>query len=145
MMRAAALVWLAACLCLGSCAVPMLEVEREPAKAQVFLDGQQLPDAGPIHLRYYGTTQLSGREAISVREGPRRRDRSVDVELPEPFSPWFFPFDFVLEACTYPFATARYQNRVRLALPERPELVDGISPRDLPAIRLRAEQALEER
>jgi len=146
MKRASGLFAIAAWLLCGGCQTPVLEIESDPADAQVFLDGRELPSPRtPIGLSYYGTTQLSARQGSSPEIGTRLRDRSLAIELPEPFSPWFFPLDFVLETCTYPFAGERYRHAVRLSLEPRPALVDGISPRELPAIRLRAEQALRER
>ncbi len=112
-------------------------------------------------MRYYGTTRLSARRpAVSERGDPAmsekgEKDESLtvdwlelrqDVTIDEPFSPWLFPFDFVLECVTYPFAAdLRYAHRTTIELQKRPEVIDGILPRDHDATRARAKRAREER
>ena len=74
-------------------------------------------------------------------------DLHQDVTIDEPFSPWLFPFDFVLECLTYPFVSSelRYAHRIEIELQRRPEVPRGIHPRNLAAILARAKRAREER
>jgi hypothetical protein len=137
---------------LVGCAIPRLEIRPEPIGATVYLDGKHVFTREPPGARsaatarntplpYYGTTALRGTMPTNEWVEVRRQ-----VTIDEPFSPWLLPFDFVLECVTYPFASDdRYEHRVAIAVPARPEVTPGITPRDLPALKARARAALGER
>jgi hypothetical protein len=137
---------------LVGCAIPRLEIQPEPIGATVYVDGKhvftrQLPGANPAAtsrktpLPYYGTTSLRGTMPTNDWVDIRRQ-----VTIDEPFSPWLLPFDFLLECVTYPFASDdRYEHRVAITVPARPEVTPGITPRDIPALEARAHAALGER
>ena len=158
---------------LSGCAEPELAIRVQPTGTWVYVDGEftspgrepeaprtldapkydRLPEYiepfdHEMPLRYYGTTRLSARmpptgESRSIDWLEQRQDVTID----EPFSPWLFPLDFVLECLTYPFVAAdtRYAHHVTVELQRRPEVLRGIEPRDLPTISTRAKRAREER
>jgi hypothetical protein len=158
---------------LAGCAEPELAIRVKPTGVWVYVDGEftspgREPEAAraldepkydrlpeyiepfdhEMPLRYYGTTRLSAR--MPATQGTRSIDwleQAEDVTIDEPFSPWLFPLDFVLECLTYPFvdADARYAHRVTIELQRRPRVIQGIEPRDLPTISTRAKRAREER
>ncbi len=73
-----------------------------------------------MSLRYYGTTRLSARRPATSERGEKDEsftvdwmDRRQDVTIDEPFSPWLFPFDFVLECLTYPFVSSEVRYALR--------------------------------
>ena len=132
---------------LSGCAVPEIRIHAEPEASVPFLDGQALPPVVkdvPLPAPYYGTARVGARMPGDL-PGRRRRDQTVEAVLEEPISPWLFPLDFVLEVLTYPFRGDRYSTYVAIELPERPEILPGVTPREMPAIRARAEAARRER
>jgi hypothetical protein len=95
-----------------------------------------------LPLPYYGTTTLTLRPPVRLRRAAAYDATRLEQTIVEPFSPWLFPLDFVLEALTHPFAgAARYTHQVAIALEPRPAPVGGSAPRDDLAIRERAEAA----
>ena len=145
----------------AGCAVPEFDIRPAPANAVVYVDGSRvarrkddpLPGAR-VPLRYYGTFTVGARQlqniaqpdADPVAAPARRLDERQKVVVDEPFTPWIFPFDFFLEAFTYPFRNLTYRRRIVLELPPRPPLVGGLTLRSLvEAIRERARRAVLER
>ena len=128
------------------CAVPTMVVTTTPKDALVWIDGRrakpsQPGDAIERRRRYYGTTSIHSRQPGLARE-QELIDLHYQLNADEPFSPWLFPFDFLLEAITLPFNSDRYRHRVELELQARSTPVGGIRPRNLNAIRERARQAV---
>jgi hypothetical protein len=134
---------------LPGCVQPRLDVLTEPANALVYVDGRAVGRKEPgaavvVPLRYYGTTALHGREPPD-QPPAELLDQRQTITVEEPFSPWLFPLDFLLETMTFPFQTDRYQHRATLELGPRTQLVDGIPPRNLGAIQEAARRAVLER
>ena len=136
----------------ASCAVPEFDIRPTPADAVMFVDGSHVPhrknDPVPgarVPLRYYGTTTISARQRPKIDNPDKRLDERRQVVVNEPFTPWIFPFDFFLEAFTYPFRDQTYGHRIVLDLKPRPPLVSGVTLRDFDAICERARRAVLER
>ena len=168
-----ALSWiLGVAFALTGCAQPELAIRVEPTGTWVFVDGEfaspgreatgaRAADAPnyerapkyvepfdhEMPLRYYGAVRLSGRQpATEDSLTVDWLERRAEVTIDEPFTPWLFPLDFVLECVTYPFvADSRYAHRTSVELEKRPEVMGGVRPRDLTAISTRARRAREER
>ena len=131
---------------LTSCTTSKIMVQTNPADAMIWIDGRQTvrSTAGAaIQARpsYYGTTTIHCRQPSPMR-AEELLDQHRQVERNEPFSPWLFPFDFLLEAVTLPFDSDRYQQSIDIKLQARPTPVRGIRPRNLSIIRERARQAV---
>jgi hypothetical protein len=126
------------------CAVPLLEIAVHPADARVYVDGRRAR-AGVVRLPYYGTTVVSGQEAAGGESGITRSDDRSSVTTLEPYSPWLFPLDFLLEVATYPFNPDRYEHLVRVDLPVRSPVESGTRPGSVDPIRQRGKLALIER
>ena len=142
----ATLLVLAASSLVTSCTSSTIMVQTEPADAMIWIDGRQTMGANTgtaiqVRPRYYGTTTIHCRQPSPMR-AEELLDLHHQVERNEPFSPWLFPFDFVLEAVTLPFDPDRYQQSLAIKLKTRPTPVGGIRPRNLSAIRERARQAV---
>ena len=131
---------------LAACGVPTVAVTTTPADAVVWIDGRRVRPAtpgGPIKVRrdYYGTTSIHSRQPGSMRED-ELFDLHHQLRADEPYSPWIFPVDFLLEAMTLPWSPDRYEQRVSLELQARPTPIGGVRPRNLTAFRERARQAV---
>ena len=145
---AAATKWLVLILpvILPACGVPTVTVTTTPRDAVVWVDGREVrpPAPGaPIEIRrpYYGSTSIHSRQPGSMRED-ELFDLHHQMLANEPFSPWIFPFDFLLEAVTLPWNPDRYEQRVDLKLRTRPTPIGGVRPRNLAAFREHARRAV---
>lgn len=131
---------------LAACGVSTVTVTTTPRDAVVWMDGREVRPSTPggaieTPRRYYGTTKIHSRQPGSMRE-EELFDLHHRLVADEPFSPWLFPLDFLLEAVTLPWNNDRYQQSVTLELRARPTPIGGVRPRNLAAFRDRARQAV---
>ncbi|MBX3465137.1 MAG: hypothetical protein KF830_18355 [Planctomycetes bacterium] len=114
---------LLACVVLSAaCSGPATHVHN-PAAHRVFVDGQELPSAPAgwvLPFRYYGKSRWDA--APGDRDG--KPDWSLQpaagpIVMPEPASPWLFPFDFPLEVARRAFV-GREDQTVHIQLPPTP-------------------------
>lgn len=129
-----------------SCEVPTMVIQTSPRDALVWIDGRAVfreEPGGEIESRraYYGTTLVHSRQAGALRD-EQLVDLHHRLHADEPFTPWIFPFDFILEVITLPFSSDRYRYTVDLQLPPRKTLVSGKQPPDLLEMRDRARKAV---
>jgi hypothetical protein len=96
---------LAGALLFAACQGPTLTIDGPPAPdehAACYLDGQEVPRGkGPQSrpLPYYGTAALDTVPPAGDA-GPgdfQKVPHRTAIEVPEPVTPWLFPFDFLLE------------------------------------------------
>lgn len=135
-------------VCAG-CANPRIAITVDPPDSLVFVDSRSVPRSADgstvLPLSYYGTMSVSGRQAKSDNEFIVLFDQTKKVTVDEPFSPWLFPLDFLLEVATYPFQDSDYIHSVHIELADRPPIVDRATPENLQPIRARAKRALLDR
>ncbi len=118
----------------AGCAGPSAVVESSAAQSQIYLDGRDTGARGQVTmpLPYYGSFLFAN------PAGQQHLEELQFLQVDEPFSPWLFPADFLLEFLSYPFTHEGYQHHLRLAPPPRQVLVPGVDPADLGTIRSRA-------
>ena len=128
----------------AGCRGPSLSVTTEP-DATLLVDGRVTPQDEPITFAYYGERLLQAEPEAEEHERFRylRAERSLTVS--EPVTPWVFPFDFLVEVITQPFAGTAHQS-VTLQLPENPNRVlQGVEPPGAEEVRARGVRARVER
>ena len=137
----------------AGCRGPRVVIRPNPVDSAVFVDGAFVPTdatlealshpAGvrTIPYRYYGQLQVTalpaGERLLEVDAAPPRPARQL-VELSPPAPRWIFPFDFVVEMVTLPFA-GMGDVEVDLQLAEEPEpILPGQVPAGFDELRERA-------
>jgi hypothetical protein len=131
-------------LLIAGCRGPSLAVTTEP-DATLLVDGRVTRQDEPITFAYYGERLLQAEPEAEEHERFRylRAERSVTVS--EPVTPWVFPFDFLVEFVTLPFAGTAHQS-VTLQLPENPNRVlQGVEPPGVEEVRAGGMRARVER
>ena len=136
--RCAARVGLGLAWIAGACTAPTLDVSARPDDARVVVDGRQRDaEAFPADAPYYGTYDLLAVEPLRAPgpDEPQPGTVRSRLTIDEPFSPWLFPVDFVLEVITQDWtATPRHATRLEIEPSVPPE--DDDAERD--ALRARA-------
>ena len=123
----------------AGCSGPATYIDNEGGH-RCYLDGVQ--ERRPkVPFRYYGTSRIDVIPA-DVDGGPDwdRRPMTVAVPLPTPANPWFFPFDFLIEAVDR-FLHGPGDVIATIGSPSRPTLDPGIRPPGIEAVNERAHAA----
>ena len=136
---------------LAGCAGGTFAVESAVPAARLFVDGREQPASRPAATRpatrrapepnpipYYGTVVID----LLPQEGPGDRWQRDAVRrqepLPEPVTPWLFPFDFPLE-CLHSVFHGQPALTARVDSERRAGLVPAVLPPRSEEVRLRAQ------
>jgi hypothetical protein len=123
----------------AGCSGPSLSVTTEP-NATLLVDGRVTPQDEPITFRYYGNSLLEAEPETEDGRFPYLR-AELTVTISEPFTPWVFPFDFLVEVLFHPFVGTGHQSAT-LQLPENPNLgAEGVEPPGADEVRARGQRA----
>lgn len=138
-------------IAMAACAAPQVEIETAPDAPRVFVDGMQV-GSGTVRqpLPYYGTIEVRTvpRPAPVEQDDPPppRAEVVTQFTVPEPFSPWLFPLDFVLETLFEAPFRDEPAHRLAVELPEAPPpAVTGFRPPRLEELRARGRASVVER
>ena len=127
-----------------ACASPGIEIDSSTDDAPIFIDGQ-LRGSGKVKLpwQYYGTMEVATAPPPELRSD--RREARMQLGIPEPVTPWFFPFDFLIELAIRSWSSDPGHQLTLTTSEPSSGVAEGIDPPEADAFRLRAREVRTER